>query len=163
MVVVSDSTIERIADEAQPYPAQYLEGLETALCLFGAAFEGRNDAVHMWEYGIRTNVVDVDFGALSKMRRLYPDDWQFVNVDAWEYAEAARREELVFDVVSVDTFTGNAELRSLASLELWTSIAGYLVTLTATPGHPFDVPDGWLVSRHWRAPGVYWLCLRRDT
>lgn len=154
--------LDVLGEQAQPYPAQYLEGLETGLCLFGAAFQGRNDAIHFHEYGLRTNVVDTDFGALSKMRKLYPSDWQFFHVDAWDYAEAAAREELVFDAVSVDTFTGDAELRSLASLELWTSIASYLVTITATPGHPFDVPDGWAVSRHYRGPGVYWLCLRRD-
>ena len=154
--------LERIGETAQQYPAQYLEGLETGLCLFGAAFSGANDAIHFYEHGLRTNVVDTDFERLSKMRRLYPDDWQFVHVDAWEYAEAARREELAFDAVSVDTFTGDAEIRSLASLELWTSIANELVTVTATPGKPFDVPDGWIVSKHWRGPGVYWLCLRRS-
>lgn len=159
---VSYTSLEEIGDNAQPYPAHYLEGLETGLCLFGAAYLGHNDAIHFYEHGLRTNVVDTDFERLSTMRRLYPEDWQFVYVDAWAYALAAEREELVFDAVSVDTYTGDAEISSLASLELWTSIARYLVTLTATPGQPFTVPDGWAVSRHYRSARASWLCLRRD-
>jgi hypothetical protein len=73
-----------------------------------------------------------------------------------------QREGLYVDAVSVDTFTGEAMLRSLASLELWASIASSLVTVTATPHTKFDTPAGWRVSTHERTEGVYWLCLRRD-
>lgn len=159
---VSYTSIEQIAEAAEPYPTQYLEGLATGVCLFGAAFLGTNDAVHFWEAGLETQVVDVDFARMAEMRRLYPPEWNFVVMDAWQYAEGCARNEVAFDAVSVDCFTGDAELRALSSLELWTSIANELVTVTATPGKPFRVPDGWKVSRHWRSALASWLCLRRD-
>jgi hypothetical protein len=161
-VVAPYRTLEEIGDVARPYPTQYLEDLDHGLCLFGAGFLGHNDAIHFAEHGLETTVVDVDEERLAEMRALYPEEWEFVCADAWAYAEAAADAGVVFDAVSVDVYTGDAELRALQELELWTSLASRLVTVTATPDKRFDTPAGWRVSTHERVAGVYWLCLRRD-
>lgn len=158
---ISYSSLEQIGDVARPYPAQYLEACRTGLCLFGAAYLGHNDAVHFYEHGLATTVVDTDSERLEAMRDLYPDAWSFVSVDAWEYAHAAAREEVSWDAVSVDCFTGDAELRVLEDLALWASIAREVVTVTITDGKRFVTPPGWASGWHLRSPGVYWLVLRR--
>ena len=160
--VATYSSLEMIGDAARPYPAQYLDELETGLCLFGAAFLGHNDAIHFYENGLETTVVDTDAERLEEMRELYPDGWSFVAVDAWEYAHAAAREEIAFDAVSVDVFTGDAEVRAIDDLALWTSIATELVTVTITDRKRYVTPPGWSSGMHLRGPGVFWLVLRRE-
>jgi hypothetical protein len=159
-------TLEDVAAHARPYPVVELDSCETGLVLFAAAYLGHNDAVHFAEAGIRTTCVDRDSARLAGMRQLYPDDWSFVAADAWTFAEAALELETTYDAVSVDTFTGDSELRSLSSLELWTSIARRVVTATYSAGYgqraePLDVPAGWERSLFERAPGAYWLVLTR--
>jgi len=114
---------------------------------------------------LRSTVVDVDGERLGKMRQLYPETWEFVEADAWEWAQAAAREDLWFDAVSVDTFTGDAELRALEvrNLELWTDLARKVVTVTVTSARigSYVVPEGWRSVLHVRAPGVFWLVLTR--
>src|SRR3990172_9872911 len=111
-------TLEHVAMQARPYPTELLEGCETGLVLFAAAFLGHNDAIHFAEAGITTSCVDIDSEGLAEMRELYPDSWAFVTVDAWHFAEACASEGVQWDAVSVDTFSGDATRRSLDSLEL---------------------------------------------
>ncbi len=159
---VSYTSVELIADDARPYPAHLLEGLATGVCLFGAAYLGHNDAVHFWEHGLATQVVDVDFDRMAQMRRLYPDDWNFVVMDAWQYAEGCVANEIAFDAVSVDCYTGDAEQRALETLELWTELANELVTVTIATGSRFTVPKGWRSGHMRRGYRASWLILRRD-
>ena len=132
MDTVTYRTLEHVAGQARPYPAHLLEGCESGLVLFSAAFLGHNDAIHFAEAGLVTTCIDTDADRLHEMRELYPEQWAFVNTDAYAYAEAARHEELTWDAVSVDTFTGPMTRRSLDSLELWCSLAERLVTATVT-------------------------------
>lgn len=162
MVSVTQPTLADIAMEARPYPSELLEGCETGLVLFAAAFLGHNDAVHFAEAGLTTMCVDIDGHRLKQMQELYPDDWTFAEVDAWEAASlllAGRPTQ--FDAVSVDTFTGAATRRSLDSLELWCSLARRLVTITYTAGEAYEVPEGWKGALYERATNVYWLVLTR--
>lgn len=162
-------TLEHVAMEARPYPASLLEGCETGLVLFAAAFLGHNDAIHFAEAGMRCTCVDIDGARLAEMRALYPADWTFVEDDAWGFAQQqlARWEYLAVsaipaDVVSVDTFTGSATRRSLDSLPLWCSLARKLVTATYTSGEAYEVPEGWRATLYERASGVYWLVLQKQ-
>lgn len=163
MATVSYPTLEDVAMEARPYPADRLHGCETGLVLFAAAFLGHNDAIHFAEAGLKTTCIDVDGPRLSEMRALYPDDWEFVERDAWEYAEECRLTGLYqWDAVSADTFTGAPTIRSLGSLALWCSLARRLVTVTITDAEPVPpIPAGWLTSYFERARGVHWLILER--
>lgn len=154
-------TLEHVAQQARPYPSEKLVGCSTGLVLFAAAFAGHNDAIHFAEAGIETTCVDLDHERLAAMARIYPSSWKFHVDDAWRYAEDALANGETFDAVSVDTFTGDAERRSIESLDLWTSIANRLVTATFTGGF-FELPYGWRDSLVERATGVYWLVLERD-
>jgi len=106
--------------------------------------------------------VDTDVSKLWIMKVLYPDDWQFFVMDAWEFADEARRHGRTWDVVSVDTYLGDAEERSVTTLELWCSLAVELVTVTVRVGREVDVSDGWRESRFPRSSKAEWLVLRRN-
>lgn len=147
---------------ARPYPAHLLEGCETGLCLFAAAFLGHNDAIHFAEAGIKTFCVDTDGERLSKMATLYPDDWRWAVDDAWKFADDAYALGETWDAVSVDSFTGEALERSMQSIELWCSLARKLVTVTVSSLVPWRIPPGWNFELLQRSSGgIYWLVLTR--
>lgn len=154
-------TLEHVAMEARPYPTHLLEGCETGLVLFAAAFNGHNDAIHFAEAGLKTFCVDVDGERLSKMAALYPEDWQWAVDDAWKFADDAYALGETWDAVSVDTFTGEAMDRSLDTLGLWCSLARKVVTATVTAGELYRVPKGWKSELYPRSGDVYWLVLTR--
>jgi hypothetical protein len=163
-VTVLASPLDRISEQARPYPADMLRPHRTGLCLFAAAYLGHNDAIHMARKDMVVTCVDTDRRRLSEMSHLYPDDWQFVAADAWEFAKQARRDRLEWDFVSVDTFTGDATDRSMESLELWCSLARKAVTATfaVKSGTGWASPAGWRVSLFPRSDLASWLVLRRD-
>jgi hypothetical protein len=161
-VTVSYATIEHVACEARPYPTYLLEGAETGLCLFSAAFLGHNDVIHYALEGIQTTCVDVDEQKLQTMRVLYPDEWAFVVADAWEYAERAAATGTRWDVVSVDTFRGWATEKSLADLGVWCALANKAVLATLEKGQTYETPDGWTDNLFVRNSEVFWLVLTRD-
>ena len=157
-------TLEHVAMQARPYPAHLLEGCETGLCLFAAAFLGHNDAVWFAEAGIKTTCVDIDGERLAEMQALYHDDWEFVVADAFQYADDASHFAYgPWDAVSVDTFTGDAMKKSLGNLWDWCEIANKLVTVTITLDATGDyrTPEGWTSSLFPRSGDVYWLVLTR--
>lgn len=156
-------TLEHVAMEARPYPAHLLEGCETGLVLFAAAFLGHNDAIHFAEAGVQTTCVDTDAERLAEMRTLYPEDWEWEVCDAWDYEVFATGYCFQWDAVSCDTWTGDLMHRSLASLNLWCSLAHKLVTATITDDVPMvDAPDGWKAELFPRSERVSWLVLTRD-
>ena len=162
---VTYATLEHVAEQARPYPAHLLDGCETGLVLFAAAFLGHNDAIHFAEAGLETTCTDIDESRLDEMRAIYPDSWTFHNADAWAFAQAAKREELAWDAVSVDTFTGTLMEMALDSLALWTSIANRVVTVTITVPviDEIKVPLGWETSLYPRSRSVAWLTLERES
>lgn len=159
--VISYATLTEVATEARPYPTEVLEGCETGLCLFSAAFLGHNEAIHFALAEVRTTCVDIDSGKLAEIERLYPSDWEFVHADAWKFAEDAADAERTWDVVSVDTFRGNATEKSLVTIPLWCSIANKAVVMTLEKGQDYDVPMRWRAELLARNSEVYWLILTR--
>lgn len=161
-------TLEHVAQEARPYPDHLLADCATGLALFAAAFVGHNDAIHFALAGMRGTCVDVDDEGLDRMRAIYPEDWEFAFSDAWSFAKRAIGFGERWDVVSVDTFTGDSMERSLRSLDLWTGLARRVVTVTLKVDDPDSgpisrlVPRGWRWSLYPRASSVYWLTLERD-
>jgi hypothetical protein len=160
-MTVAYRTLEHVAMEARPYPTYLLETAETGLCLFSAAFMGHNDVVHFALEDVRTTCVDVDAEKLDAMAALYPDDWAFVCADAWEFAKDAAENGVRWDVVSVDTFRGNATERSLANLDVWCAIADKAVVATLEDGQTHEVPEGWSAQLFRRNSEVFWLVLTR--
>jgi hypothetical protein len=150
---VLEGPLEPISRAAKAYPVHLLNYGETGLCLFAAAFLGKNDAIHMARMGMRVTCVDTDAAKLGSMERHYPADWTFIVGDAWDVAENALllcrdaggfdSPTPMYDVVSVDTFTGDATDRSIETLDLWCSLAHRLVTATVGKGQAWTAPDGW--------------------
>jgi len=161
-VRVLDAPLDEISRRARPYPAYLLPQGGTGLALFAAAFQGHNDAIHFARAEMTATCVDTDIDKLAKMATLYPNGWRFVISDAWEFATNAKADGDTWDVVSVDTFTGDATERSLTSLDLWCSLANLAVTATIEPGTPFWEPHGWTPQLFPRSDNVSWLVLTRD-
>jgi hypothetical protein len=157
-------TLEHVAMDAKAFPRENLEGCETGLVLFAGAFLGVNDAIHFAQAGIPTVCVDTNAKALETMRRLYPEEWEFVEADAWRYAEAARDLGLTWDAVSVDPWTGDAMNRVRSDLELWAALAECVLVV----GVDNEVPEA-MLPRDWEARGYHersaiadWLVLERS-
>lgn len=161
LTVTEYPTLEHVARDAGAYPVELVEAADSALILFAAAFMGRNDAIHFATEGVRdVTLVDLDAGRLEMMRGLYRDEgWKWIAGDAWEVARELAEAGERFDVVSVDTFTGEAEEKSLGSLGLWTSLANEAVVATASSDSAYRVPTGWSTRIVWRSLHVYWLVL----
>lgn len=158
---VLESPLDALSRQAQPYPAHKLREGETGLALFSAGFLGINDAIHFARMEMTSTCVDINASKLRKMERMYPDDWTFVVSDAWEFADAAAGRGDVWDVVSVDTFLGDATKRSLESLEVWCALSRRLVTATIPARADYVKPRGWNLSIFPRSDRASWMVLIR--
>jgi hypothetical protein len=151
-----------------PYPTDKLIGCETALVLFAAAFGGMNDAAWIAEAGLRATCVDLDGEKLDEMRPRYPDTWEFVRYNAYDYGEYARRltkwSGAYWDVVSCDPFT-NEFTNCANNIEAWCRLAKHVVILGTGTDTLVNVPAGWeitqTIKRSDYAGGVYWTTLER--
>jgi hypothetical protein len=143
------------------------EGCETALCLFCAEWLGMQDAYWVAKAGLFGTCVDLQGEKLQQMRDVYPDDWEFVEADVYAYAQVAVREEMSWDVVTLDPWTG--QFQQCADLmETWTTLARKVVVL----GHgnyrltPPDAPEGWTlahtIKRSDYKGGINWLVLTKE-
>jgi hypothetical protein len=158
--VVLEGRAGEISKEARIYPAHLLREGGTGLCLFSARFYGVNDAIHMARAQMSLDLVDTS-PRVWELEQIYAPNVMVYEGDAWEYAAEFQREERQWDAVSADTFTGDPMTRSLASLELWCSLAREVVTVTHTPGAPYDTPEGWKDELFPRNDRVNWLVLTR--
>jgi len=159
-VKVLGAPLDALWRDAAPYPAHLLRQGGEGLCLFAARFFGTNDAIHMARAGMGLTLVDIS-ERVVEMAGMY--GCAAHQMDAWEFAEAARDAGDQWDAVSVDTYTGDATTRSLSDLELWCSLARDVVTCTHVNGQPYRVPNGWTDDRMERRSrgGVNWLVLTR--
>jgi hypothetical protein len=141
------------------FPTDRLVGLESALVLFAAAFNGAQDACWIAEAGLTATCVDYDALALERMAALYPADWEFVHANAYVYASTRR-----WDVVTVDCPTGHFE-QAAEMVDVWCRFARHLVVLGTGSDTIVDAPAGWEISdtvkRSDYRGGVYWTVLER--
>jgi len=87
------------------YPTDILAECESGLCLFGAGFYGRNDAIHMHNAGLSLTVIDTDKDKLLTMAHMYNE--QIIlegDVLTWVPNTVASG-ILTWDIVSVDSPT----------------------------------------------------------
>jgi len=156
-------TFREIELNAQPYPAFLIPSEGTALALFAAGFLGWNDVIHFTRKKLTVDCVDTDKDKLWEMATIYPEGHAFHVDDAWQFAERAFVADCQWDVVSVDTFLGEACQRSLNSLDLWTGIARRLVTVTMPANldvAELKMPDGWLGWQFPRSSRAAWLVMK---
>ena len=107
----------------------------TALCLFGAAFQGANDGQALAQRGMHVTVEDIDTEAIERMRANGPAA-EYIVCDAYEYAamNLGRRR---WDVVSVDPFT-NQMARCWAERLLFMGLARRMLVLGCRPDQEAD-------------------------
>lgn len=113
------------------FPTELLSNDKTGLCLFGAGFLGRNDAIHMRDAGMHATVVDIDEMKMQAMKPLYPVDWDFTTADVWVYAQLATQFDLTWDVVSVDPPVALLD-RAVEDIGLWLSLTDEVLVLTCS-------------------------------
>lgn len=123
-------TIVTIASRAykHPFPQPVLAGCETGLLLFSSAFNGSNDGYWLLDAGMTATCVDIDGDKLARMRRFYPDTWEFVKQDAFAFAADTDRS---WDFVSVDCPSNLCD-RVLDETPLFLRLATRAVTLCTT-------------------------------
>lgn len=145
-----------------PYPTELLVGCESALVLFGAAFLGINDAIHVAAAGIAdVTVVDVDAARLATMRSLYPAGWEFVESDAFDFAGRQSAAHARYDLVSADPWT-DLMPRCRDLLPTLVSLARRAVVLGVEPALSLEAPAGWDGRRIERSALSDWLVLEAN-
>jgi hypothetical protein len=143
--VVLEGRLGELSAEARVYPAHLLRDGGEGLCLFAARFYGVNDAIHMARCQMALDLVDTS-PRVWELEEIYGPNVMVHEGDAWAYAEEWAADERQWDAVSA---------------ELWCSLARDVVTVTHTPGAPYEVPDGWRDELFPRNDRVNWLVLTR--
>lgn len=149
------------------YPGKTLATSKTALCLFTAAWLGRQDVYWLAKQGLTGTCVDEAGERLERMRELYPEGWEFVTGDAYEYAQAALEEGRQWDVVNLDPWTTQFS-RCAELLDTWTTLARKVVIMgfgNYRAVRP-EGPEGWTrthdIMRSDFRGGVWWLVFQKD-
>lgn len=157
------STLADVRGAASVFPSEVLDSCESALMFFCAGFYGRNDCIWLAETGIQDVVgIDIDARKLDVMRDLYPDEWKFICVDAFDAAHVFKAG--AYDLVCVDAFGGEVADRALGMIEDWCRIARRFVVMTSIGEVEHETPGGWtsrFVRRSDHLGGCYWLVLER--
>lgn len=149
------------ATDPMNFPLELLEKDDTALVLFAAGFLGVQDAVWVREAGMTATCVDSDPDKLAEMQPLYPDGWEFVQSDAYEFAfnDTERRQ---WDIVTADPWTNGMD-RCARFVHEWCRLARKAVVIGTGTDTVVKAPDGWEVTgTHKRTDyngGVYWTVL----
>jgi hypothetical protein len=141
---------------------------DTALCLFSAEWLGLQDVYWVDQAGLIGTCVDLQGDKLEQMRELYPEGWEFIERDVYEFVMLARTDPKArWDVVTLDPWTGQFEVCA-DLIETWTTLARKVVVL----GHgnyrltPPEAPEGWTLTQTIRRSdykgGVNWLVFARD-
>lgn len=155
-------SLEQVRAKAAPqlYPRHVLVGCDDALVLFAAAWHGKQDAVWMEEAGLRATCVDLDAVRLAEMAEAYPDTWEFVDMDVFDYTT---RTERMWDVVSIDSPT-NLFDQTERLLALWALIARNAIII-GSDDRLMIPPKGWeQTEKLYRSSfngGVYWQVFQR--
>ena len=140
---------------------------ETALCLFSAQWLGMQDAYWVAKAGLEGTCVDLQEDKLGQMRELYPEGWEFVTADVYDFAEESLAEGRQWDVVTLDPWTGQFD-KCANLIRTWTALARQMVIL----GHGNyrlsapEAPEGWTLVETIRRSdfkgGIHWLVFTRD-
>ena len=159
------TVLERMRAEGEAgFPRHALRGSRTALCLFAAAFGGKQDAAWLEEAGLRTTCVDTDEARLREMRDVYPDAWEFVHGDALEVISRYAEEGMRFDVVTADPFTGTTMEATAEAIRELCAVARELVIVGVDRWTTIDAPAGWQIvdtrKRSTFKGGTFWVVLQ---
>lgn len=139
----------------------------TALCLFTAEWLGRQDVYWIARARLTGTCVDHNAEKLERMRELYPNGWEFVAGDVYEYVSQALADGRQWDVVTLDPWTSQFS-RCAEMLDTWTTLARKVVVMGFGnyKRTPPDAPEGWTrthqIMRSDFRGGVWWLVYERQ-
>lgn len=145
-------TLAAVRADADPaaFPSDVLDA-RTAFDFFGAAFLGRNSAVHLERAGLASvSVVDADETRLGEMAALYPKTWKFIAGDAFEIARLLADGGHKADLVVLDPWT-NGVPAVLDALPLFASLSRKWLVFGVT-AQQFPEPDVGAILDRYRAP-----------
>ncbi len=156
----------RLDAESFKYPRHLLEECSSGLLLFCSGRMGAADGHWFRDVGLTdVTAVDWDEETLEPYRAAFPEEWDYVHSDAFEWAAhfATRR----WDIVSADPPSQYADRTATReTLGLWCRLATKFVTATVMTTD-VDVPAGWdildLIERASYDDGrvYHWLVLGR--
>ena len=176
-------SIDEIRQSAQKrFPSKYLEGAQSAVCLFGATTNGRTDLIHLYDSGFRNVVVvDGNKAKLDAVTLAFPDGWSYENLQGLEYCGRRLRQEGPADIViadgsrrTVDSLWENQLPVILAITRKWLIArvsANYLAEYEFTPTpedisqlclflHGVEVKCAELIKRTSGEGGTYWAVIQ---
>ena len=146
------------------FPAARLAGMSDALVLFAACWHGRQDAVFVADAGLTATCVDHDDRKLEQMASMYPESWEFVAADVFQWTSAWATAGRRWDVVTIDCPT-NLFDRCATLTGRWCELARRIVVLGCSPTTIIQPPDGWTVVDRMRRSdyrgGVEWAVIER--
>lgn len=149
-------------EKCHPYPVWALKGCETALIVFASEFGGMNDAAWIVDEGLRATCVDINAEKLEAMKGNYPDDWEYVVADAYDFAGECAGGPYKWDVVSLDPFTNHFD-RCAENIEAWCRLARNAVIVGTGTDTTIITPLGWqqtdCLKRTDYQGGVFWTVL----
>lgn len=155
-------TLEDVRAQSAPelYPRHVLVECSSALVLFAAAWHGKQDAVWIADAGLTATCVDLDADRLDEMEAAYPDGWEFVALDVFDFAVLTENQ---WDVVSIDCPT-NLFDRCSDFLPVWCLLARRAVVLGSGEFTVVLPPAGWEITEQLRRSsfngGVYWTVIK---
>ncbi len=149
------------ATDPMNFPVELLKNGDTALVLFAAGFRGIQDAYWIKEAGMNATCVDDDPVKLGEMAPLYPEDWEFVLADAYNFALKGT-ERRQWDIVTADPFTYDMD-KCARFIREWCRLARKAVVIGTKVDTYVEAPDGWKVTSTVKRTdydgGVYWKTL----
>lgn len=151
-----------VVEKQHPYPVWTLKGCDTVLVVFAAEFRGMNDCAWIVEEDVRATCVDINQGKLDAMKDDYPDDWEYVCADAYDFAAECAAGPYKWDVVSLDPFTNHFQVCA-DNIEQWCQLARRAVIIGTGTDTIIMSPPGWqqtdCVRRSDYQGGVFWTVL----
>lgn len=159
------------------FPIHAIRPGDDVLCVFSAAFLGRNAEAYIRDAGhLRVTCVDSDAAKLAEMRPLYPPEWSFIVADAASMLNSPTSH----DVVVLDPWTQHVG-REMGRLLAWCALTRRSLIVGATSawftemGHPPSAEGlrPWLavfgfvptdvVHRSDYNGGVWWIVAERQS
>lgn len=145
----------------QNFPHHALQGCDSALVMFCAAFGGNQDARWVRDAGLTATCIDLDQPKLHAMANSYPKDWRFLCGDVYEFPASTTD---MWDVVTLDPFTNQFD-RCAGMIDDWCRLARHAVVIGTGAETIVEAPDGWEVTGTYQRStydgGVYWTLVER--
>lgn len=120
-----------------PYPWSLIKPTDKVVCLFVAAFGGRNDLAFVRESGAKmVAAIDLDAAKLQAMRANYPEEWVFAACNGFGALVSAMDNEAAHcDVLTSDPWSGDMEQTCVEVIDAMLKVARRVVIFGCSEHH----------------------------